>query len=1017
MTENFELHLRDRLVAFSQGRVDVGAVLDARFPFEAADLSEVTQERHLDSIRTQLSGRTDERKPSWLAVLLRRQSGQYPASKRNWTMALVASVFLLVLLALLQSPVEKRTTVAGGTALPKKGLQKPDAPKDAPVAKGAEREGSTRPDIRVDRGPGSDASPSIAAKVEVGVFGDVMGEPTVRFEGETVAAVLPDMAVYASSIIETGDTDNAEIRLSDGTTVRMDFNTQIRLAKPLASRKSTLRPGVVTLMNGRVSVVAAHLRNAETFSIKTDVATATVIGTRFSLGVSGAGRGQTAVLKVQEGKVQFSNEHGSVIAISQTESSATRDDAPTRPRRLSILGQRRVGRGLIVTWHAEPRANDEKEYSGAFVFKMGSAGVRTMPLADRGVLIVGLSSPALAAGIQVGDVLTRFNGRPVESDENLHRWIRLHPNQHVTATLERQGKAYDIRFRLNEMFPSNVSLRTGLMSRLGKASEPALTGDPGSAVIALRALVRQEPEAPVFNNLGMAQFMEDDIAASIKSLKEAVRLEPKTWLYRYNLGRALIAIGNFDRGIEELQKSLKLGPDTTLVAGHLARALVETGRGDEAIAVLRSCVETGDTWQLVSLAYALVDRSRFNEAVDAANEATRLFPDFALAHAALASALCNLGRFDEAEAAARASLALDPGSAHAWAGLGNLHWNLEKWSAAEAAFRRALSINPGSPSVLLNLGRVLSKQGKTEEAEELFRQAIEVDPKSPHPYLQLGTMMADRRDLQAAEAFHRKAVEVDPESAEARTSLGFTLLKTGKFLEAEAECRLAIDLDPTFVWPYQALGSALRLQGEVTEAEAVLRRGIALDPKYVGLITELAILLSNAGRLADAAPYFKTAADLAPSASSYANLGTIYGYLGKPEDAEEVYREGLKRWPMHGPLLNNLADNLSSRNIKLEEARDLGERAVKASPADPFVRDTLGWIHYQLGEYDLAEKRILECIEIGGTRGVPGVVFVHLGAVYEKKGNIERARAAYKQAIAIEPNNKEASDALKRIGS
>ena len=46
--------------------------------------------------------------------------------------------------------------------------------------------------------------------------------------------------------------------------------------------------------------------------------------------------------------------------------------------------------------------------------------------------------------------------------------------------------------------------------------------------------------------------------------------------------------------------------------------------------------------------------------------------------------------------------------------------------------------------------------------------------------------------------------------------------------------------------------------------------------------------------------------------------------------------------------------SLIEKNVKLDEALDMIERAVKESPDSGYIVDSLGWGYYKLGQYEKA---------------------------------------------------------------
>ena len=327
----------------------------------------------------------------------------------------------------------------------------------------------------------------------------------------------------------------------------------------------------------------------------------------------------------------------------------------------------------------------------------------------------------------------------------------------------------------------------------------------------LQELSRHSPTAPVFNNLGMAQFMRDDMSGAIRNLRNAVRLSPKESLYHYNLGLALRAIGNLGRAIEELERALSLMPGNHRAVTDLAYTMRMDGRSEEAIVLLGRYTKQKNPSHGSGLAGALSSAGRFEEAVAAAQASVKLFPDDASSYRELSGALFELGLTAEAEAAIRTAVELDPGDDGVWISLGNVHLVAGRFQDAELAYRRSLQITP-SPngfdslaSLLMNLGQLkeseamylkttaiypgristyyglgvlYATQGRSVEAEKMLRQAIGIDPKHPYPQHGLGVLLATTGRLKEAEPYFRRALEIDP-SPENHETLARVLMGTG----------------------------------------------------------------------------------------------------------------------------------------------------------------------------------------------------------------------------------------------
>ncbi len=76
--------------------------------------------------------------------------------------------------------------------------------------------------------------------------------------------------------------------------------------------------------------------------------------------------------------------------------------------------------------------------------------------AGASVSSVEADGPADKAGVQAGDVITKFDGKPVESSVDLRRMVAATaPGTKVTATVWRNGAARDLTVTVGEMPPDN----------------------------------------------------------------------------------------------------------------------------------------------------------------------------------------------------------------------------------------------------------------------------------------------------------------------------------------------------------------------------------------------------------------------------------------------------------------------------------------------------------------------------------------------------------------------------------
>lgn len=125
--------------------------------------------------------------------------------------------------------------------------------------------------------------------------------------------------------------------------------------------------------------------------------------------------------------------------------------------------------------------------------------------------------------------------------------------------------------------------------------------------------------------------------------------------------------------------------------------------------------------------------------------------------------------------------------------------------------------------------------------------------------------------------------------------------------------------------------------------------------------------------------------------------------LGEWEQAEADFRSALALNPEQPQVLNYLGYSLVEKQLKLDEALDMIERAVAARPDSGYIVDSLGWVLYRLGRYEEAVEHMERAVEL---MPVDPVVNDHLGDVYWAVGRYREADFQWRRALSfIDPED------------
>jgi Flp pilus assembly protein TadD len=199
------------------------------------------------------------------------------------------------------------------------------------------------------------------------------------------------------------------------------------------------------------------------------------------------------------------------------------------------------------------------------------------------------------------------------------------------------------------------------------------------------------------------------------------------------------------------------------------------------------------------------------------------------------------------------------------------------FSRAEAQFQEILSRTSFDLSAINGLGGLYFEQGKFDLAEQNFRRAITIDQNDSALLNNLAWALVRQAGAQDA---------------------------SREFLLAEAEglCRKAIELSPKYAPPHACLGIIAFKRGKLLECEDLLKRANALDPAEPNY-TDLGALYAYLGRYEDAQKVLEKARELDRyDARARVELGNVYLQLGQTKAAITVLKEACAISPQAEPV-------------------------------------------------------------------------------------------------------------------
>ncbi|HEV3144462.1 MAG TPA: tetratricopeptide repeat protein [Gemmataceae bacterium] len=158
--------------------------------------------------------------------------------------------------------------------------------------------------------------------------------------------------------------------------------------------------------------------------------------------------------------------------------------------------------------------------------------------------------------------------------------------------------------------------------------------------------------------------------------------------------------------------------------------------------------------------------------------------------------LNDSGHPDEAIRAAQELVRDYPQSARSWAALGVIHLSQHKYALAEQALRKSIALDANAPNVWVNLGLCRYHQKDLAEAVSCFQSAIQHKGDLLEAHFNMALCRLEQGKRADAIASLRDALRCQPLSAAAHAKLGEVLLEEKQYRESLLHFQQAVDLDP-----------------------------------------------------------------------------------------------------------------------------------------------------------------------------------------------------------------------------
>ena len=419
--------------------------------------------------------------------------------------------------------------------------------------------------------------------------------------------------------------------------------------------------------------------------------------------------------------------------------------------------------------------------------------------------------------------------------------------------------------------------------------------------------------------------------------------------YRYySLALEQAQMYQFNEAITLLEKALALDPQFAMAYARIGYIYAERmGQGEKARPHLAKALQLDEQApgrlnerdKLYIGAWSATASYDREQAVKIYRELLARYPLETEAYLRLGWALGRQYKYEEALQVTRQGLVTDPEEKDLYNLLGGSCQRLGRNAEAQAAFEHYTQLTPNDPNAWDSLGLFHQSLGQYEQAVNAYQRALALNPESRIAIIHLGNLYFQQGRYRAANEQYQRHFQIARDDNQRARSFQYTAavyLKQGDLLRAAAAIKEELKYNPESLWTSLVLALA---QGDQTAVQK-LSAAVFVPANYNQYNERGWLRFWNYQR------------------------GYVALKQGRAAEALNHFRAAVQQQSLDWSY-DSYEDCLANAYLELgrvDEAIAEYERVLKINP------------HYPLAQY-------------------------HLGQAYERKGEAERARAAYRSFL------------------
>jgi len=539
----------------------------------------------------------------------------------------------------------------------------------------------------------------------------------------------------------------------------------------------------------------------------------------------------------------------------------------------------------------------------------------------------------------------------------------------------------------------------------------------------LRSLIEKKPGDPApYMDLARFYMTKDRQGEAEQNILTAIGKDPESTKNRVFLASFYRQTRAFEKAEKAYKEAIAESDDASDIKAMLGDLYYETGKFESASKEIQAVLSDQAQHPMANLVKAKLNirEQKNTEALRILDRLTREFPRWGKAYYLKGVAHLNKGEMALSLDAANQAIQFSPRDPDGRTLLAHHLFLKKDFEAARNNAAMALQQAPDNFRAGIILARSFLSLGEVDPAFNILNKMESYAPENIEILYNKSKAELARHDILNARGTLEKILDLSPDFSPALVTLSKILIQQGQADQAIAAVKRQLQKSPNNADYMLLLAGLMDRQGASSTDRIleILNQAREVAPENPRIYTMMAGILAREGEIDRAIEEYRILTQKKPGfAEGYMALGTLLDEKGDRSAAKQAYLKVLELSPDFAAAANNLAWLLAnSPEPDLGEALRLALSAKENAPDDPYIADTLGWVHYKRGSHKLALTQFSIATE---KRPASPSLRYHLALALYADGQTAKAKEELKKCLETDKNFPEYADAkrlLKKIG-